>query len=54
MVIFIASAINKKYGVNKRSEMADRKMSNIRFIMIDLRTEFNFDHKITGFIEELM
>lgn len=47
MVIFIASATNKKYGDNKRSEMADKQMSNNRFIMIGMRPEFDFDRKIT-------
>jgi len=46
MEIFMASAINRKYGDNKRSEMDDKQMSDNRFIMIDMRTEFDFDRKI--------
>lgn len=47
MVIFIANAINKKYGDNNKIEMADKQMSNNRFIMSEERNEFDFDRKIT-------
>jgi len=53
MEIFMASAINKKYGDNKRSEMNDKQMSDNRFIMIDMRTEFDFDRKIKQIKEVL-
>jgi len=53
MEIFMASAINKKYGDNKRSEMDDKQMSDNRFIMIDMRTEFDFDRKIKQIKEVL-
>jgi hypothetical protein len=53
MEIFMASAINRKYGDNKRSEMDDKQMSDNRFIMIDMRTEFDFDRKIKQIKEVL-